>query len=76
MTLQVVGALCIVIALIGGGLKVSEVEIPRLSELRIIALVAVGAVFVGLGLLTGEKSVPEAPPVPASTAHTNNESSR
>ncbi|MFJ7177537.1 hypothetical protein ACIQXA_14300 [Streptomyces massasporeus] len=53
MTLQVVGALCILIALVGEGLKVSEVEVPRLSRVRATALVLVGAAFVALGLMTG-----------------------
>lgn len=56
MTLQAVGALCIAIALIGGGHKISEVEIPRLSVYRIIALVTAGVILIGLGLLTNDGS--------------------
>lgn len=52
MSLQVVGALCVAIALIGGGFKVSDVEVPQLSRLRIAALLAFGVLLLGLGLLT------------------------
>lgn len=53
MTLQVVGALCVVAAVVGDKLKISEVEIQALSRVRSLALLLVGAMFIGLGLLTG-----------------------
>jgi hypothetical protein len=56
LTLQVIGALCIVIALIGGGFKISSVEIPKLSTTRIIALLAAGILFVCAGLLINGNS--------------------
>lgn len=52
MTLQVVGALCILVALIGEGLKINEVEVGRLSRTRAVALAATGALFIALPLLT------------------------
>ncbi|MCC5033378.1 hypothetical protein DMH02_009145 [Streptomyces sp. WAC 00631] len=52
MTLQVVGALCILVALLGEGLKINDLEVSRMSRVRAAALVAVGIAFVGLGLLT------------------------
>jgi hypothetical protein len=76
MSLQVIGALCIVIALIGGGLKISEVEIPSLSKRRIIAMVVVGAVFVGLGLLASRVSATGASPAPGPPASAAAGSSR
>ena len=74
MTLQVIGALCIMIALIGGGLKISEVEIPRLSGRRIVALVVVGAALVGLGL-ANEKTAQVAPSPQTPTVGSNTKSS-
>jgi hypothetical protein len=52
VTLQVVGALCILVALIGEGLKINEVEVGRLSRTRAVALAATGALFIALPLLT------------------------
>jgi type VI protein secretion system component VasK len=52
VTLQVVGALCILVALIGEGLKISEVEVRRLSRTRAVALAATGALFIALPILT------------------------
>lgn len=52
MTLQVVGALCILVALIGEGLKISEVEVRRLSRTRAVALAATGVLFIALPILT------------------------
>jgi hypothetical protein len=75
MTLQVIGALCILIALIGGGLKVSEIEIPRLSEGRMIALTIAGAAFIGLGFLANEASSVGAPSAPEPVAPATTESS-
>lgn len=45
--------MCILIALVGEGLKISEVEVPRLSWARSVTLVAVGIVFVALGFVSG-----------------------
>lgn len=73
MTLQVIGAICILIALIGGGLKIREVEIPRLSRLRITALMVVGAAFIGLGLMTDVKSVAVEPGAPPPAAQASDE---
>jgi hypothetical protein len=56
LTLQVIGALCIVIALIGGGLKISSIEIPKLSTTQIIALLAAGILFIAAGLLVSGNS--------------------
>lgn len=56
LTMQVIGALCIVTALIGGGFKISSVEIPKLSTTRIIALLAAGILFVCAGLLINGNS--------------------
>ncbi|MGW2058504.1 hypothetical protein ACWCOZ_32120 [Streptomyces sp. NPDC001840] len=53
MTLQVVGALCILIVLVGEGVKISGVEVPRLSRRRAAALTLAGVLFVALGLLPG-----------------------
>ncbi|WP_218924608.1 hypothetical protein [Streptomyces sp. rh207] len=53
MTLQVIGALCILVSLIGEGLKISEVEIRRLSRARAISLAALGVLFIALPLVTG-----------------------
>ncbi|MFI9391922.1 hypothetical protein ACIG53_13675 [Streptomyces bauhiniae] len=53
MTLQVIGALCILVALIGEGFKISGVEVPRLSRNRAVALSVAGAAFLVLGLLAG-----------------------
>ncbi|WP_067795059.1 hypothetical protein [Actinomadura formosensis] len=70
MTLQVVGAVCIVIALIGGDFDVGGVEIPRLSRGRIAALVTAGVILVGLGLLADAGQVPDPPQVPSPVART------
>ncbi|MEV4678608.1 MULTISPECIES: hypothetical protein [Actinomadura] len=70
MTLQVVGAVCILIALIGGDFEVGGVEIPRLSRGRIIALVTAGVILVGLGLLADAGQVPDLPQGPAPVART------
>ncbi|WP_179889848.1 hypothetical protein OH828_27470 [Streptomyces anulatus] len=48
-----IGALCILVSLIGEGLKISEVEIRRLSRARAISLAALGVLFIALPLVTG-----------------------
>lgn len=63
MTLQIVGALCVAVAIVGGGLKINEVEVPRLSPRRMAALVFAGLLFLGVGLL-----VNQAPSRPAAMA--------
>lgn len=70
MTLQVVGAICIMIALIGGGFEVGGVEIPRFSRARVAALVTAGVILVGLGLLADGGAAPSAPPAPVPAART------
>ena len=55
VTLQVVGALCIVIALSGGGFKYLGAEIPRLTSKKIAALFVAGLLSLMLGLFA-EKS--------------------
>ncbi|MEW2168025.1 hypothetical protein AB0912_34300 [Streptomyces sp. NPDC007084] len=57
MTLQAVGALCILVALVGGGIKINDLEIPRLSRARTAWLVTVGVAFVGLGLAATLRAV-------------------
>lgn len=52
VTLQVVGALSILVALIGEGLKISDVEVGRLSRGRAVALAAVGTLFIAPPILT------------------------
>lgn len=55
MTVQVIGALCIAVALIGGGLTIGKlVSIPSLTKWRVIALVVAGSALIALGLLTKE----------------------
>ena len=67
MTLQVIGALCIAVALIGGGLTIGKiVSIPSLTRWRVIALVLAGSILIALGLLT--KDHPPAPPITSSSA--------
>ncbi|MFI2203578.1 hypothetical protein ACH47Z_22930 [Streptomyces sp. NPDC020192] len=44
----------------GGGLKINEVEIPQLSQRRMVALAVVGFLFLGTGLVfdqSGAQSV-------------------
>ncbi|MFH8726806.1 hypothetical protein [Streptomyces termitum] len=53
MTLQVIGALCILVSLVGEGLKISEVEVRQLSRARAITLAALGVLFIALPPLTG-----------------------
>jgi hypothetical protein len=60
MSLQVLGALCVAIAIVGGGLKINEVEIPRLSQRRMTALVLAGFLFLGTGLLMSQVADPAA----------------
>ncbi|MFF8838958.1 hypothetical protein [Streptomyces sp. NPDC015130] len=48
-----IGALCILVALVGEGLKISEVEVRQLSRARAITLAAAGILFIALPLLTG-----------------------
>lgn len=54
MTLEFLGALCVAVAIVGGGLKINEVEVPRLSPRRMAALVFAGLVFLGVGLLVDQ----------------------
>lgn len=54
MTLQIVGALCVAVAIVGGGMKINEVEVPRLSARRVAALAFAGLLFVGVGLLVDQ----------------------
>lgn len=67
MTMQVIGALCIVIALIGEGLTIGKiVSIPSLTRWRVIALVVAGSALIALGLFS--KDHPPTPPVTNSSA--------
>jgi hypothetical protein len=68
LTLQVIGALCVVIALIGGGVKISSVEVPKLSNRRIIALLIAGILLIAAGLLVHGSSGASASPRPGSEA--------
>lgn len=52
VTLQAVRALSILVALIGEGPKISDVEGGRLSRGRAVALAAVGTLFIALPILT------------------------
>ncbi|MFF7081252.1 hypothetical protein [Streptomyces lavendulae] len=58
MTLHIVGALCVAIAIVGGGLKINEVEVPRLSRRRMIALVFAGLLFIGVGVMADQTTSP------------------
>lgn len=69
MSLQVVGALCVAIAIVGGGLKINEVEIPRLSQRRMTALVLAGFLFLGTGLLIGQTEDSAVSAARSSTTH-------
>ena len=65
MTLQVIGALCIVVALIGDELTIGKaVSIPALTRGRVVALVVAGSALIALGLLT--KDHPPAVPITGS----------
>lgn len=68
LTLQVIGALCIVIALIGGGVKISSVEVPKLSNRQIIALLVTGILLIAAGLLVHGSSTAGASSRPGSEA--------
>lgn len=68
LTLQVIGALCVVIALIGGGVKTSSVEVPKLSNRRIIALLVAGILLIAAGLLIHGNSTASASPRAGSEA--------
>lgn len=47
MSLDVVGAVCIAIGLVGGGLQIGGLlNVPTLSKVKVIALVTIGAVFI------------------------------
>ncbi|MFF5254738.1 hypothetical protein ACFY4K_22235 [Streptomyces leeuwenhoekii] len=48
-----IGALCILVALVGEGLKISEVEVRQLSRARAVVLAALGVLFIALPILTG-----------------------
>lgn len=54
MSVESVGAVCVMLALIGGGLKINEVELPRLPAHWVAALAAAGTVFIGLSLSSPE----------------------
>lgn len=51
--LQVVGAVCIVVALVGGGLKAGDLEVPVISRKRRVLLGGAGVLFLVIGLLLG-----------------------
>ncbi|MET9465540.1 hypothetical protein ABZY44_12155 [Streptomyces sp. NPDC006544] len=72
MTLHIVGALCVAIAIVGGGLKINEVvEVPRLSRRRMIALVFAGLFFIGVGVMVDQTTSPTAATAaPGSPTHT------
>jgi hypothetical protein len=67
MSLQVLGALCIALAIVGGGLKINEVEIPRLSQRRMAALILAGFLFLGTDLIVGQVTEPVSPAAQGST---------
>lgn len=70
MALEILGALCVAVAIVGGGLKINEVEVPRLSPQRMAALVFAGIVFLGVGLLVNQVSSLPASAVSQLTAST------
>ncbi|GAA2379822.1 hypothetical protein [Streptomyces carpaticus] len=70
MTLQTVGALCVAVAIVGGGLKINEVEIPRLSPRRVVALGFAGILFLGAGVLVDHLASRPAVAAPPSTVQT------
>ncbi|MDX2548938.1 hypothetical protein ACOT81_25180 [Streptomyces sp. WI04-05B] len=68
MSLQVLGALCIAVAIIGGGLKINEVEIPRMSQRRMAALIFAGFLFLGTDLAIGQVMESAPPTAQGSTS--------
>ncbi|MER5214935.1 hypothetical protein ABT063_31400 [Streptomyces sp. NPDC002838] len=57
MTLELMGAACLAIAIVSGGLKINEVELPRLPRHWHVALVVAGVMFIGLGVSSPEVTV-------------------
>jgi divalent metal cation (Fe/Co/Zn/Cd) transporter len=52
MTLEVVGAFMVALALIGGGLQIFNAHIPHLSKIQLVALGLVGVLFIAIGIGT------------------------
>ncbi len=51
MTLEVVGAIFLLIALVGGGLQIGDrLTVPQLSRVRLVALALTGIALIGLGV--------------------------
>lgn len=68
MTLQVIGAICIIFSLLGGNIKLKGSELPSLSRGRRIAFAATGVAFIALGLYTNDQPGATELPVPEITA--------
>lgn len=68
MTLQVIGAICIIFSLLRGGIKLKDSELPSLSTGRRIAFAAAGVAFIALGVYTNEQPGATEWPIPEITA--------
>lgn len=67
--LFILGSVLVFSGLIGGGLEIKELKIPKLNTTTRTVAVVGGLMFIALGYLTGEKdSIPTAPDNPTESS--------
>jgi hypothetical protein len=56
MSLRIIGAGCLIVAVVGGGLEGASIEVPQLAWPRLLLLAGLGSAFIALDvwlLVTG-----------------------
>src|SRR5712664_3468878 len=60
-TLILLGIVCVLAAVVGGGLKAFGIEVPKLAGARIAIVLIIGVVLVGSGIAVRPKPPPPGP---------------